>query len=188
MMTMADSGAEAPSVYNADKSIGPALRRAVFIALLVLLATGRVTGQDTASYDGPRSPQGGSSPTIANPTPSRVIPRIGDVVTPRGTVPAWEKYPSGILFDRGDKIKEVKEQEFYRVVDSVIVRSLRRTHDRYYQKIRTIGNENDECAVHDCWVYQGSWRDFERSSPNLVKASQQAQNINPSKAPKISRE
>ena len=174
-------------MYNPNYSIGPALRNAVFIVLLVLLTTGRVTGQDAASYDAPRSPQEDSSPTIANSTPFRAIPRIGDVVTPRGIVSGCEKYPSGILFDRGDKIKEVKEQEFYCVVDSIIDSSLRRTHDRYYQKIKTIGNEYHECAVHDCWVYEGSWRDLQRSSPNLIRASDEGRNMKPSEAQETGR-
>ena len=97
-----------------------------------------------------------------------VVPKIGARVTPRGPLEAWERYPSGILFNQGRKLGNLDSSEVYEVIGSKIICSLSEKDDLYYLKIRPVQSPSNESTNSDCWVYLGRPRDFETKRPNLV--------------------
>ena len=77
-----------------------------------------------------------------------------DVVVPRGELVAWERYPSGLFFSRGDTVARISPGERYRVIERKVIPSLL-SGESYYFRIAPLGLPDNPCANRDCWVYAG---------------------------------
>ena len=81
-------------------------------------------------------------------------PPLGQTLLPRAQVPAWESYPSGMLYDRGRQYGYIQLGHEYKVVDRKALRAW--SGDNYFIKIEpSEANVVDPSCGKGCWVYQG---------------------------------
>lgn len=82
---------------------------------------------------------------------------LGDVVSARGALDAWERYPSGFLLGTGRRVVEIRPEEEYQVVGWKTIPSFL-WGESYYIRIRPTVDPHHECRVVACWVYYGGER------------------------------
>lgn len=82
-------------------------------------------------------------------------PIIGQELVARGSLDAWESYPSGVFVSRGDKITTISPGSTY-VVSGKKSLSTIFFGDQYYLLVRPKNaDDSDPCATQDCWIFQG---------------------------------
>ena len=79
---------------------------------------------------------------------------IGDTVTVRGVLDAWENYPSGYSMSRGDRVVRIRPGEVHEVIGLKAIPSVI-WGASYYVRVRPVGTLEHECRLRPCWVYQG---------------------------------
>ena len=93
-------------------------------------------------------------------------PPIGTVLIPRGTLDAWESYPSALTFTPGEVVTTVSEHKKYVVLENKTIPSFT-IGDTHYIRLKEYNpRKGDPCTTSKCWVYQG--RKQPGSWPNLV--------------------
>lgn len=92
-----------------------------------------------------------------------LAPEIGTKLVPRGHLDAWERYPSGLLRGKGDKITTITPEKTYIVTGKKVIEVLL-FGDQYYLQIRPTDESGSDWA--SAWVFQG--REGAEFPPNLV--------------------
>ena len=93
-----------------------------------------------------------------------LAPQIGTDLVPRGPLDAWERYPSGLLRGKGNKVATIKPGRTYTVTGTKVIEVLL-FGDQYYIQIKPAGSEPD-WGGEPVWVFQG--RQGANLPPNLL--------------------
>lgn len=80
------------------------------------------------------------------------IPEVGDEFISTVPLDAWESYPSGLLFARGERVATITVDRPYIVRDKRVVRSLLDGSSHYLRLEPKEESSNDPCARASCWV------------------------------------
>ena len=82
-------------------------------------------------------------------------PDVGDKLVPRGKVEAWESYPSGLFFDRGNRYGEIEPGREYTVTGRKSLPNIF-WGDNYFIHIKPSDPKSiEDPCLKGCWVYQG---------------------------------
>ena len=93
-----------------------------------------------------------------------LAPQIGTVLVPRGPLDAWERYPSGLLRGKGNKVATIQPEMTYTVTGIKVIAVLL-FGDQYYLQIKP-KTEGKLAWETPAWVFQG--REGADLPPNLV--------------------
>lgn len=92
-----------------------------------------------------------------------LAPRIGTELEPRGPLDAWERYPSGLLRGKGNRVGTIQPGTTYTVTGTKVIEVLL-FGDQYYIQLKPTGVESER--ERPVWVFQG--REGANLPPNLV--------------------
>ena len=89
--------------------------------------------------------------------PARIELDLGETVSARGTLDAWESYPAGYTLGTGRRVARIRPGEKYQIVGWKTIPSLL-WGDSYYIRIRPAVDPSHKCRVVACWAYYGGER------------------------------
>ena len=92
-----------------------------------------------------------------------LAPQIGTELEPRGPLDAWERYPSGLLRGKGNRIGTIRPGTTYTVTGTKVIEVLL-FGDQHYLQVELAGVESGQNPR--VWVFQG--REGVNLPPNLV--------------------
>ncbi len=93
-----------------------------------------------------------------------LAPKIGTELVPRGPLDAWERYPSGLLRGKGNKVDTILPGKRYTVTGTKVIEVLL-FGDQYYIQIKPADDESP-WEGKPVWVFQGT--EGAKFPPNLL--------------------